>query len=144
MKGTLIVKSLTTFLIVFFIILLVMVISTGIFIGLGCLVSSLFPLTLFQSSLLIMGAVFVLGFSILVFFISSHYAELKEMNYYGDDYDDENDDDEYDDFDDDYDEEDEVINTFKKQPPFTSEKKIGRNELCPCGSGKKYKNCCGK
>lgn len=23
-------------------------------------------------------------------------------------------------------------------------KKIGRNDLCPCGSGKKYKNCCGK
>jgi len=23
-------------------------------------------------------------------------------------------------------------------------KKIGRNEACPCGSGKKYKNCCGK
>lgn len=23
-------------------------------------------------------------------------------------------------------------------------KKIGRNESCPCGSGKKYKNCCGK
>ena len=22
-------------------------------------------------------------------------------------------------------------------------KKIGRNELCPCGSGKKYKRCCG-
>ena len=26
----------------------------------------------------------------------------------------------------------------------TAEKKIGRNELCPCGSGKKYKKCCGK
>lgn len=25
-----------------------------------------------------------------------------------------------------------------------SERKIGRNEPCPCGSGKKYKNCCGK
>ncbi len=25
-----------------------------------------------------------------------------------------------------------------------SVKKVGRNELCPCGSGKKYKNCCGK
>ena len=24
------------------------------------------------------------------------------------------------------------------------ERKIGRNEPCPCGSGKKYKNCCGK
>ena len=23
-------------------------------------------------------------------------------------------------------------------------KKIGRNEPCPCGSGKKYKNCCGR
>ena len=22
--------------------------------------------------------------------------------------------------------------------------KVGRNDLCPCGSGKKYKNCCGK
>ena len=23
-------------------------------------------------------------------------------------------------------------------------KEVGRNEPCPCGSGKKYKNCCGK
>ena len=23
-------------------------------------------------------------------------------------------------------------------------KKVGRNEPCPCGSGKKYKNCCGR
>jgi uncharacterized protein YecA (UPF0149 family) len=22
--------------------------------------------------------------------------------------------------------------------------KVGRNEPCPCGSGKKYKRCCGK
>ena len=25
-----------------------------------------------------------------------------------------------------------------------TQKKVGRNELCPCGSGKKYKDCCGK
>ena len=30
----------------------------------------------------------------------------------------------------------------KKEPKKVS--KIGRNEPCPCGSGKKYKNCCGK
>ena len=24
------------------------------------------------------------------------------------------------------------------------QKKIGRNDPCPCGSGKKYKKCCGK
>jgi SWIM/SEC-C metal-binding protein len=30
-------------------------------------------------------------------------------------------------------------------PPATkiAEKKVGRNEPCPCGSGKKYKKCCG-
>ena len=26
----------------------------------------------------------------------------------------------------------------------TAEKKVGRNEPCPCGSGNKYKKCCGK
>lgn len=31
-----------------------------------------------------------------------------------------------------------------KQAPFVSPgAKIGRNEPCPCGSGKKYKKCCG-
>ena len=30
------------------------------------------------------------------------------------------------------------------QEPFRAEKKTGRNEPCPCNSGKKYKNCCGK
>jgi SWIM/SEC-C metal-binding protein len=28
--------------------------------------------------------------------------------------------------------------------PTEAEKKVGRNEPCPCGSGKKYKKCCGK
>jgi preprotein translocase subunit SecA len=28
--------------------------------------------------------------------------------------------------------------------PIRVEKKIGRNDPCPCGSGKKYKNCCGQ
>ncbi|MBE6935229.1 MAG: preprotein translocase subunit SecA [Ruminococcaceae bacterium] len=31
--------------------------------------------------------------------------------------------------------------TVKKQP-VRSQKKPGRNDPCPCGSGKKYKNCC--
>ena len=28
--------------------------------------------------------------------------------------------------------------------PQKQQKKIPRNDPCPCGSGKKYKNCCGK
>ena len=31
-----------------------------------------------------------------------------------------------------------------KQIPVRKEPKVGRNDPCPCGSGKKYKNCCGK
>ncbi|GHS94410.1 hypothetical protein AGMMS50239_18080 [Bacteroidia bacterium] len=27
--------------------------------------------------------------------------------------------------------------------PFIAEPKSGRNDPCPCGSGKKYKKCCG-
>lgn len=30
------------------------------------------------------------------------------------------------------------------QKPTRVEKKLGRNEPCSCGSGKKYKNCCGQ
>jgi len=35
-------------------------------------------------------------------------------------------------------------NSAPKQQPVVAEKKIGRNEPCPCGSGKKYKQCHGK
>ncbi|HET6462988.1 MAG TPA: SEC-C metal-binding domain-containing protein, partial [Candidatus Krumholzibacteria bacterium] len=31
----------------------------------------------------------------------------------------------------------------QKGPVIRNEKKVGRNDPCPCGSGKKYKNCCG-
>lgn len=31
-----------------------------------------------------------------------------------------------------------------QQPYARKESKIGRNDPCPCGSGKKYKHCCGK
>ena len=31
-----------------------------------------------------------------------------------------------------------------KKTPKKAESKIGRNDPCPCGSGKKYKQCCGK
>ena len=38
-----------------------------------------------------------------------------------------------------------LIKDQKKSHTFVREgKKIGRNDPCPCGSGKKYKNCCGK
>lgn len=82
--------------------------------------------------------------------VSQIYSELQEI--YNDMYDEdfineseqelelleEFDEDFYDDFDEDYSPEfDRYINK-----PIVKEKKIGRNEPCPCGSGKKYKKCC--
>lgn len=42
--------------------------------------------------------------------------------------------------------EDEIFDEFTlpKQIPVVKEKKIYPNDPCPCGSGKKYKKCCGK
>ena len=31
-----------------------------------------------------------------------------------------------------------------KQAPIVNKDKVGRNDPCPCGSGKKFKKCCGK
>ncbi len=42
-----------------------------------------------------------------------------------------------------------VLNKFKQQTPFGStppapgKTRVGRNDPCPCGSGLKYKHCCG-
>ena len=61
------------------------------------------------------------------------YPELMDMYSGSNDFILEDDEDEDDD-------EGEVINI----EPVRTEPKIGRNEPCPCGSGKKYKKCCGK
>lgn len=38
-----------------------------------------------------------------------------------------------------------MISKYLSRTPYVREApKIGRNETCPCGSGKKYKYCCGK
>ena len=43
--------------------------------------------------------------------------------------------------------EEELKKLYKEQKEsgtIRKEKKIGRNDPCPCGSGKKYKKCCGR
>ena len=38
-----------------------------------------------------------------------------------------------------------IDGTIEKNPTYRREEpKVGRNDPCPCGSGKKYKKCCGK
>lgn len=38
----------------------------------------------------------------------------------------------------------ELYKTAKKMNTIVKGEKIGRNDPCPCGSGKKYKKCCGR
>jgi preprotein translocase subunit SecA len=38
----------------------------------------------------------------------------------------------------------EAMAATEKAKPVRTGPKVGRNEPCPCGSGKKYKHCCGK
>lgn len=38
----------------------------------------------------------------------------------------------------------ELYKEQKSSKTVVKDKKIGRNEPCPCGSGKKYKKCCGR
>jgi len=61
-----------------------------------------------------------------------HYLGFE--NLFGDDYYDEDEEDYYDD--------NEEFDDFETIKPVLQLYKTGRNEKCPCGSGKKYKNCC--
>ena len=36
------------------------------------------------------------------------------------------------------------VTAIQSRTPLVKAKKPGRNDPCPCGSGKKYKNCCGR
>ncbi|MEG0257329.1 MAG: SEC-C metal-binding domain-containing protein [Christensenella sp.] len=38
----------------------------------------------------------------------------------------------------------EITHEWRLSKQAVSEKTVGRNDPCPCGSGKKYKKCCGK
>ncbi|MGL4656398.1 MAG: SEC-C metal-binding domain-containing protein [Sarcina sp.] len=38
----------------------------------------------------------------------------------------------------------EIAKSYKKSRTIVNEVKVGRNDPCTCGSGKKYKKCCGK
>ncbi|NTW70745.1 MAG: SEC-C domain-containing protein [Eubacteriaceae bacterium] len=38
----------------------------------------------------------------------------------------------------------EIAKNYNRSKIVVNENKVGRNDPCPCGSGKKYKKCCGK
>ncbi len=124
-------------LVIFF---LLCTISVSIFVFSGYVLTQLVDLTIFEATVVCIGASFVAGFLIALFKISDFLTKLPKK--IPDDYIDENDED-YDDDDEDEDEEEETVRTRRNRFKVVRSNKVGRNAPCPCGSGKKYKHCCG-
>lgn len=97
------------------------------FLGIGALLARWLPLSLFQASALAIAATAAVALVIHAF------ATMMHIQMHHDDQDDPL---EWVAVDDD---EDAVISA---SPASTH--KVGRNETCPCGSGIKFKHCCGK
>lgn len=108
--------------------------------GLGSLLALFLPLSPFEASLL--SVVAVVGVLAAAWRIIEHIARFNvyRPRWADDEEDAEEDDDDLEDFDE-VDEE-----SARRRPPVVhvaSSTKIGRNASCPCGSGRKYKRCCG-
>ncbi len=78
--------------------------------------------------------------------IFEKYQDFVETWYYYNGTDDTDDEDFDDDFDDELNEDFKIPDLFNQtsedRPIFNPNRNIGRNDPCPCGSGKKYKKCC--
>lgn len=128
-------------------VILLVVLSTSVFLGAGYILSLILPLGLFQSSLLSIGATFLVAFSIAAIVVCTLLTrlinQLVDQGGLEDRWEDEEDeeDERYGDGDEDGDD-DESDERLEK--PFVRRIRVPRNAPCPCGSGSKYKNCCGK
>jgi len=122
---------------------IVVFVSTLIFVGIGYGLSCILPLSLFQGALLSISAAFVLVVSILSVALVKLTTRQTELEYIDDEYD-EDLDGEFDDDDQDDDQDDDIEDLHNRHRVVENTVKIGRNRLCPCGSGLKYKRCCGK
>ena len=99
--------------------------GTAIFIGVGTLLSQWLALSLFQASALAVGATLAMALVI--------HAITTMIHFHSDHL-----------LDDDFDWEPDIDADGTPLFPEPDVPKVGRNAPCPCGSGKKHKNCCGK
>jgi energy-coupling factor transporter transmembrane protein EcfT len=136
-------KSLLGIILLVFLLALLLFLISSCLIGMGYLVDKLYHIELFQSIIIVSIASIGLMLFWIKFSVEKIEQYLKERdNYY---YDDEEDI-----------EVDDVIcpecgekmmeseNPTHKYDDLQNNTKVGRNNPCPCGSGKKYKKCCGK
>jgi hypothetical protein len=145
-------NNLIWFLLLLLLLVLAAIVSTFLLLGVGYILSIIVPLSLFESAVLAIGSSFVLAFTIAAVSIGTQFSRhgffLPRDNVHS-----EFDEDDEDGFDEDgFDEEDEGEDYEEYKGEYVLDRqrvsrkavKIGRNAPCPCGSGLKYKRCCGK
>ncbi len=110
------------------IVFIVLSIVLGIIIGIGYILSLLFPFTLFQASLTVTFTIFLILFFLAIMEFSSKLKHIEDLLMEDDEYDE--------------DEDDEDDEQARKIAFIKNNIKVGRNQPCPCGSGKKSKFCC--
>jgi len=118
---------------------LIFILSAAL-IGIGYLFTLFLPLSLFQASLLVVLVAFIPMFAFALVVFVGHLMGLGDSIPYLPDW--LLDEDELDD-----DEDPEEHRGMPWDVDLTPDKvkaQFGRNRPCPCGSGKKFKNCCGK
>jgi uncharacterized protein YchJ len=105
----------------------VMCLGTALFIGFGALLARWLPLSLFQASGLAIGATIAFAAIIYVLSTISHSRHAYDTD---------------DDFEDDEDDSDPDVSDPDESFLKPHSSKAARNDYCPCGSGRKFKNCC--
>ncbi|MDM8544781.1 SEC-C metal-binding domain-containing protein [Desulfococcaceae bacterium HSG9] len=116
-------------LVIFF---LLCTVSVSAFVFSGYVLTQLVDLTMFEATIVCIGASFVAGFLIALFKISEFLTKIpKKLS------------DDYHDDDDEEEKKEETVRKRRDRFKVVRSEKVGRNTFCPCGSGKKYKNCCG-
>ena len=103
--------------------------GTALFIGFGALLARWLPLSLFQASGLAIGA--TIAFAAILYALSTlmHAHQVYEPD---------------DDFEDEDADVDPHVSDSDTPFPKSDFSKVARNDYCPCGSGRKFKNCCEK
>ena len=123
--------ALNALLLILLLITVMMGLGSLVCIGLGVLLARWLPLSLFQASALAIGATIAVAAIIhIIFDIMQFHRESLYDNFESED---EEEDDEFD------------PDASDRDIPFPEPdfSKVGKNDYCPCGSGRKFKNCCG-
>ncbi len=118
--------------------LFLLALGVSVVLGFGALLAHLVPLSLYQASLLTAVTAFVLMFIAFVMTFITRFPTGASPDLGDDDWEDEEEEEEEEDG-----WGDDGRPMILHAPLRNTEPKPGRNSPCPCGSGKKYKTCCG-